>query len=311
MKLDFVKGHMGGNTIIFLNGAQIPKGRELEISLELLKNIYLGGDEAAILYPPQGEGDLKVKISEPASGEFIGACGGMTQVLGKVLFETPTGNRLGITPREPITPVVIETDNGLTEIKVWLSEGRVDKVVTDMTSFVKKCYQRGVHPMVICGVKVMRVGEFMAVNGDCIKDVCSTADVKNLDAETRRILINVQKVFMEQTKEPYNITLYDWHPCYSGDLRAVFPHRIPDLIETSCGTGTVVLALAILESGELDLFKTYSKESCQIRVECGGGTNLIGDDITEISLLLQDNKIKNAYFTHDNVKLTAQGWVEL
>ncbi|MGI6709063.1 conserved hypothetical protein [anaerobic digester metagenome] len=311
MKLDFVKGHMGGNTIIFLNGAQIPKGRELEISLELLKKRYLGGDESTILYPPQGEGDLKVKISEPASGEFIGACGGMTQVLGKVLFETPVGASLGITARKPVTPVILETDNGLTEIEVSFSESRVEKVVTDMTSFVRKCYQHGVHPMEICGVKVMRVGEFMAVNGDRIKDVCPAADVEKLDAETRRILINVQKEFMEQTKEPYNITLYDWHPCYSGDLRAVFPHRIPDLIETSCGTGTVVLALAILESGEMDLSKLPFKESCRIRVECGGGADLIGEDITELTFILKDNKIENAYFTHNNVELTAQGWVEL
>ena len=203
MKLDFVKGHMGGNTIIFLNGAQIPKGRELEISLELLKRDTWAGDESTILYPPQGEGDLKVKISEPASGEFIGACGGMTQVLGKVLFETPVGASLGITARKPVTPVILETDNGLTEIEVSFSESRVEKVVTDMTSFVRKCYQHGVHPMEICGVKVMRVGEFMAVNGDRIKDVCPAADVEKLDAETRRILINVQKEFMEQTKEPY------------------------------------------------------------------------------------------------------------
>ena len=284
MKLDFVKGHMGGNTIIFLNGAQIPKGRELEISLELLKKRYLGGDESTILYPPQGEGDLKVKISEPASGEFIGACGGMTQVLGKVLFETPVGASLGITARKPVTPVILETDNGLTEIEVSFSESRVEKVVTDMTSFVRKCYQHGVHPMEICGVKVMRVGEFMAVNGDRIKDVCPAADVEKLDAETRRILINVQKEFMEQTKEPYNITLYDWHPCYSGDLRAVFPHRIPELIETSCGTGTVVLALAILESGEMDLSKLPFKESCRIRVECGGGADLIGKILPNLPL---------------------------
>lgn len=29
----------------------------------------------------------------------------------------------------------------------------------------------------------MRVGEFMAVNGDRIKEVCPTADVENLDSE--------------------------------------------------------------------------------------------------------------------------------
>ena len=143
------------------------------------------------------------------------------------------------------------------------------------------------------------------------KGCLPAADVEKLDAETRRILINVQKEFMEQTKEPYNITLYDWHPCYSGDLRAVFPHRIPDLIETSCGTGPVVLALAILESGEMDLSKLPFKESCRIRVECGGGADLIGEDIAELTFILKDNKIENAYFTHNNVELTAQGWVEL
>lgn len=311
MTFNFIKGHMGGNAIIFLDGAQIPKENELEISLELLKKEYLGGDEAAILYPPQGEGDLKVKISEPSSGEFIGACGGMTQVLGKVLFETPVGAKLGITPREPVTPVVLETDNGLTEIKVWFSEGRVTKIVTDMSSFVNKCYERGVHPMKICGIEVMRAGEFLVINGDRIKEASPTADVENLDAETRRILISIQKIFMEQTKEPYNVTLYDWHPHYSGDLRAVFPHRIPDLIETSCGTGTVALALAALESGELNPDGLSPGDPCRIRVECGNGMNLFGKDMIELTFFVQNKKIENALFTHSNVALTAQGSVEL
>ena len=72
-----------------------------------------------------------------------------------------------------------------------------------------------------------------------------------------------------------------------------------------------MLALAILESGEMDLSKLPFKESCRIRVECGGGADLIGEDITELTFILKDNKIENAYFTHNNVELTAQGWVEL
>ena len=67
MKLDFVKGHMGGNTIIFLNGAQIPKGRELEISLELLKKRYLGGMNQPF-FILRKEKRSKSKIPNPPRG---------------------------------------------------------------------------------------------------------------------------------------------------------------------------------------------------------------------------------------------------
>ena len=110
MRLNFVKGHMGGNTIVLLHGSQIEKGRELEITLCILSGEYLSCHEAGILYQPENKGDLKVKIVGHASKRFISACGGMTQVLGHALVETDIGKPYGISVANSRTNIILGTE---------------------------------------------------------------------------------------------------------------------------------------------------------------------------------------------------------
>jgi len=45
----FIKGHMGGNEIVLLYGHEIPKDRELEVSLSVLAPPYVRGHQAGLL----------------------------------------------------------------------------------------------------------------------------------------------------------------------------------------------------------------------------------------------------------------------
>ena len=87
-EIDFVKLHAGWDEVIFLYGDQVPKGKELEISLSFLKRPSLRGTEVGILYDPEEGGDIKVKMVDATSNDFISMCGGLTQALGKAVVET-------------------------------------------------------------------------------------------------------------------------------------------------------------------------------------------------------------------------------
>ena len=45
MKLDFIKGHMGNNVFIFLYGKEVPLGKEVEVTLDVLETHWISGHE--------------------------------------------------------------------------------------------------------------------------------------------------------------------------------------------------------------------------------------------------------------------------
>jgi hypothetical protein len=314
MKFDFVKGHMGGNTIALLCGDQIPAGRELEVAVKALGPHYLWAHEAGILYPGANGAGLKVKIAEPTSNCFISACGGLTQVLGKALVETGLGPRFNIDVREPATTVMLETEAGLAEIEIAVSAGKAVRIVTGMRSFVRECYGKGVREMELLGVRLMQVGKFMVLNADLLKRVHPGADFVHWDGETRHILTEMQQQFIAITGEPeYNIALYDWHPAGGGDLRVVYPHCMAqNYIEPSCGTGSVAVGLGVLACGELERRGFASGGPVNLKIEAGGSIELGGPDITALLLDIRESKVESASFSHSFVEITATGqiWFE-
>jgi hypothetical protein len=313
LKLDFIRGHMGGNKIILLVGAQFPAGRELELAVKILGPNYLDGHEAGLLYPGRFGADLAVKIAEPTAPSFISACGGLTQVLGKALVETDLGERFSIPAAEPLTAVVLETGAGLANISVEVNGGKVQRVVTEMEAFVRECYGRGVGPLVLQGIPAMRVGKFLVVNGDAIRERCPGIDWAAGDSSARRILTELQKDFIKRTGElEYNYCLYDWNPQNGGDARVVFPHCLPqEFIEPSCGTGSVAVGIALLESGEMQQRLGQWVNCNRLRLEAGGGIELGGPDITELFFDLEGGSLRSVSFAHSLVEITAMGQVLL
>jgi len=305
MQVDFIKGHMGGNIIVFLYGEQIPKGREVEVALEVLEPLSISGHETGILYPPQNGGNLMVKIIGFSSRRFIPMCGGLTQVLGKLLIETRLGQYFKITVQEPVTTVLLETDGGLVEIKVEVSNKRAKRVLTNMRAFVEKCYNEGVYPVDLQGVKAMRVGNVLVLNGDDLKERYPEVDFEKMDELTKQRLVKLQEEFNLQKHMPVknvDFALYDWNPKFSGDARVVFPHNIrANHIEPACGTGTVAVGIAMLAKGEI------KGEEIRIQFESGKGPAIGGPELSYLELKCKEGKVKEAYFSHNRIELTAMG----
>ncbi len=309
MLLDFIKGHMGGNTIILLNGEQLPVGEELELSVKALDQNHLWCHEAGILYPSAGGADLKVKISEPTLPSFISACGGMTQVLGKALVDTDLGANFKIKIREPVTSVIIETDAGPAGLEIHIAGGRAVRTITDMRAFLHECLDRGVRPWKLQGIEVYQAGVVLVVNAGKIRELHPRVDFINWDAPTRELLSEIQEEFQEKTGvRDYYMTLYDWDPERSGDLRVLFPHCIPqNYIEPACGTGSVALGAVLVCSGELERRRGLPDGKVKLNLEAGGSIGLGGPDITELFLEIAGGKLIGASFSHSLVEITVTG----
>ncbi len=313
MQLDFVKGHMGGNTILLLYGEQLPPGRELELSVKALGPNHLWCHEGGILYPSAGEAALKVKISEPTLPSFISACGGMTQVLGKALVETDVGDHFGIKIGDPLTGIDVETDAGLTGLEIHTLGNRVLRTVTDMRAFLSECREKGVQSWKLRGVEIYQVGVVLVANADRIRAAHPGVDFANWDAFTKELLSEIQNEFHKKTgARDYYFTLYDWNPERSGDLRVFFPHCIPqDYYEPACGTGSIALGAALFFSGELAQRQALQEGIVNLKLESGGSFGLGGPDITEIFLEISGGELTGASFTHSLVEITATGKVYL
>ncbi len=313
IKLDFVRGHMGGNLIVLLRGDQVPVGRELETAVKLMEPNYLHAHEAGILYPTGKPGEIEVKIAEPTVPCFISACGGFTQVLGAALIETELGELFGLDKQKSPVEVTLHTDCGPTALSIDLKEQRAERIRTNMECFVEECYDHGVAKMTINGFEVLRAGKFLVVNADLFRRHCPTADFNYWNSETRENLLAVQHQFMKETGEiEPNVAVYDWHPEHRGDMRVVFPHYVQDdFFEPSCGTGSVALGLAVLAAGELEQLPVSDNGWLTINLESGGGIELGGPDFTTLELKIEGEIAKSAVFSHSRVEITAVGEARL
>ncbi len=307
MLLDYMKGHMGGNTIALLLGEQIPEGREIQVAQEALSAPYLACHEAGILYQPREDGHLRVKIVEPGNPDYIAACGGMTQVLGKALVETSLGRHFHIELREPVQEILLETDAGLLKLQVEIREGVATRVLSDLTFFARDCYSTGVYPMTLKGVQVMRVGKFLVVDGDKLKRKFPELDYASLDEDTREVLFALYREYHSQTGlDSYDFSFFDRNSRAGADLRAVFPHNIREgWIEPTCGTGSVALGIALYEES-----RAPAREGAfRVTLETGGGLNLGGPDLTVLDMTYEGGELTEALFSHSFVQVTSLGQV--
>jgi hypothetical protein len=313
MKLDFVRGHMGGNLIILLRGDQVPLGYELETAVKLMGPNYLYAHEAGILYPAGQPGQIEVKIAEPTVPCFISACGGFTQVLGAALVETPLGDLFGLDRETSPVEVLLHTDCGPTVISIERNSGKAKRIKTGMKCFVEECYERGVEKMVISNLELLRAGKFLIINADLFRQFLPEADFNGWNAKTRRAMVEIQDQFMKTTGEVEpNVAVYDWHPEHRGNLRVVFPHYVrDDYFEPSCGTGSVALGLALLAAGELETAKMPDNDWYVLEIESGGGNELGGPELTRLEMKISGSKVKSAVFSHSRVEITSIGEARL
>lgn len=309
MKLDFIRGHMGGNLIILLRGDQVPVGRELDTAVKLMGANYLHAHEAGILYATGKPGQIEVKIAEPTVPCFISACGGFTQVLGAALVETELGDLFGLSKIASPAEVVLHTDCGPTSLSIDFKNGKAKRIRTNMECFVTECYEHGVGKMTINELEVLRAGKFLVINADSFRLVYPFADFNRWNGKTREALLNIQHQFMSKTGEiEPNVAVYDWNPEQKGHMRVVFPHYVQDeFFEPSCGTGSVALGLAVLAAGELEQISAGENDWLSLDIESGGGIELGGPDLTTLEMKIENKQAVSAVFSHSRVEITSVG----
>jgi len=305
-KVDFVKGDMGGNEIVLLNGDQIPARAYAQAALSVLDPPGIRGHQVGILEKPDAGGDIKAKIFDGESRGFITVCGGLTQVLCKAIVQTNLGKRYGI--REPFRQLVLETDSGHLRISI---RGSMEKPVafTDMTGFVKECYRLGVSIIEVAAVKALKVGEFLVADVGEIQKVHPRADFGTMNPETIEILTAMQTDFDRQHFLDTHNTNFALFGMYLDDPthgRVLFPHNIAKgLVEPSCGTGSVAIAIGLAEKGLLE------EGAVTLHFDSGGPPVLGGPDTTEVKVGVKEGRIASAEFTHSLVEITSTGKIWL
>jgi len=306
IELDYVKGHMGGNEIVLLDGSQISPNRYVDVGLSAMESPSVHGDQTGVLLKPKGSGDIRVKIVDRTTRGFITMCGGLSQVLPKALGETYLGKRFGI--RKPIKKIDLETDLGIVRISVKGVKGET-VAFTDMSKFVDECYHRGLSQIQVSGVNALKIGKFLVVEASEILKSHPAANFVSMNQVAKEVLLDMQRDFDDQHLTPEanaDYSLFDMYPGDSTHGRVLFPHSIPiGHIEPSCGTGTIAVAVALAYSGRI------TGPSASIRFDSGDGPFLGGSETTKVEMLLENGKVKHAEFSHSRVEITSVGkiWI--
>jgi len=306
LKVEFVKGHMGGNEIILVHGSQIPKRHYVRTAVRMMEPPSIRGDQLGILEKPRKGGDVKVRIVDKTEKTYIPMCGGLTQVLPRAFMFTDLGKPYGFGRR--FKTIGLETDIGTVMISVTKSKGKT-LAYTDMTRFVEECYRNGVSPIRIAGVDALKVGEYIVADVGKLRKQYGMANFDGIDSKAQEILLSMQKDFDEQHLWPRLNTafsLFEMYPDEAMHGRVVFPHHVSTgHLEPSCGTGTIAIALSLAET------KKVPDGAVTLRFDSGGKHLLGGPETTEVRMVVENSKVVHAEFSHSRVEIlaTAREWI--
>ena len=140
--LDFLKGHTGRNTILFLYGDQVPLGREIEFADRVRSAWGIAAHQGGIFRPPRKGGDVAVTIVG-SHHHTTTMCGGLSQVFGRFAAEGRFGERVPTHVKEPISSIVLETEAGLVPIDVSVQGGRGGRSLRGWTVWSTSCTRMG------------------------------------------------------------------------------------------------------------------------------------------------------------------------
>lgn len=310
VEIPYIKGHMGGNTIALLPGAEMPEEGLLETVLLALRDTHLGCHEAGLVYPSTTPDRLRLRIVGRSSRKFITACGGLTQVLGAAIGSGELAAVFGFGLSGPSRPV-LETEAGAVSLEIGREEG-LTRTETDMTPFLEELRQSGIESIVLDGTKAVRAGKFLVVCADDLLERFGPGEVVALAPRVRSALTEVQSLFLARYPQAsLDVAVYDLHPTRPENRgRLVFPHWLPGgHIEPACGTGTIAVCVVLAFMGRLG--PVVSSGDLAVSFESGGGPDLGGPDTTTAIMKLVDGEIEAIRFSHSLVELTSRGKVRL
>ena len=308
--VDFVKGHMGGDEIILLDGRQIPKRYNPMSARDALKPPNIRGREVGLLYPPQEGGDIRVKIYELTPPGPTPMCGGLTQVLGKALGETNLARRFSIRLKKPRNIVRLETDAGVIPIQIIFRahEETVMKVKTGMKSYVRSCYEWGREESDLDDIPAERVGEYYFIDWGILTRKYPGVDFTRSSRECLEVIDklrakkNLEKMYavVKKTGEP-------------GHIDVAFRFVPPDALalegeEFACGTGSTTTAVYEVFHNRLPI---DSKGRGHLTVRLLNRGALPVDQRTEVDVEVRNGRVIDAWFSHNYVRMIAEGKVTI
>jgi len=313
MELDFIKGHMGGNTILLFNGRQVRReSHVLETALTVLDRKRLYADQAAFLYPSGKANTIRALVVDITNRNFIPACGGFTQVLGKALVDTDLVKWFKVKTAPQEFEVTLELESGPSTVTVHKTKGgKFRKAESDMTSFARMLAGDGVMPVDLDGIQSFKSGYYLVQEAPKLKEHYPEADFEEMNTAAVKAISEAQAFFHQKGySSTLHFSLFDRSPAHKGHLRAVFPHGVlTGNIEPTCGTGSTALALALLLTGEGKDLGLVKGGRIKVRLETGGGPALGGPDITTVVVEKKGEEVTRAFFSHSLVEITAKGTV--
>lgn len=308
--IPFVKGHMGGNEIILLNRADLPRKRELESGLDLLSPPHIGGDQLGLLCRGGGGSKLGVKIIDINSRDYLPVCGGLTQVFGRAYGELDLGEWLGLDLPAEFDRIDLAMEAG--EFPVLVDRSATGGgVVSVMDSFLNSAYEEGVEVGELAGVRSYRVGHFLVTFVEEILKAYPEASFDPIDQATTELLIKLQERFpvvfdMDGVNRDFALVGRTGGSGKDGQL--IFPHNLSEaLVEQSCGSGTVAAVVAMVEEG-----KVSGTGSLSLEFAAGGKEKTIGGpETTGVKLVLDGRAVEEISFSHSLVEVLARGTLRL
>jgi hypothetical protein len=316
--LRFVKGHCGWDTVTLLPEGQIEAEAELPASIKILALPMSGGLEVGWLGAGERDNEIRVRMVNSTTRNWIPMCGGMTQVIGKALVETFLRDHFHIVPTGARLDLTLQTPSGAIAVGVDLDDGRVSSVTTVMDAYAAFAYRKGVEDCVLEGVPVLRVGTYAVIDIDALSKRHPGVDFTSRQpGAALEIVHGILRAFRTRLGlSGVNGMLYDSHPEGRGEFR-VFPRFYSDDLaaaripwEFQCGTGSIVVAIALAEAGRLP----FDGEECETLFEWGSRRTTpdpYGVRTSKLHIRRQGSRVTQASFSHSVIEILAQGTLRL
>jgi hypothetical protein len=311
VKIPFVKGHCGWDCVTLIPAGTVPASRERDVALRIMGAPIDGGLEVGYIGRGERDNELRLRILDSTSRDWISMCGGMTQVIGKALLESSLQERFGIDTAVPARTVRLITDSSVIPLEIRSEAGKTKLTTSIMDGYAAYLYSLGVRPVTLRGVEGFDIGEFAVFDIEELEKRHPGLDFTRRDAGPHLDVVNdLLREYRRYRRAGSDVLgmLYDARPEGPGQFR-VFPRFLgEDMVaakvpyEFQCGTGTIAVGLAMVAQGIV--------ESGDVLLEWGSARSTpdpYGIRTSQLTLDVTKGRVTAARFSHSVVELLADG----
>jgi hypothetical protein len=314
-RLYYLKGHCGWDVLSLLLAEQIPEAEQLATALRVLDAPVAGGIECGLLGRTATPNDIRLRITDTSTRQWVSMCGGMTQVIGKALIESQLREYFSIDSAAPVINVRLITDACVIPLTIEVSAGKAARVISHMDSYLELTYSIGVRAVELRHVPALDVGEYLLMRVQDLEAAHPGLDFTRRDPGRHLDIINeslAQYCAVQARPAGPLAILYDDRPEGQGHFR-VFPRFLDDTAaripyEFQCGTGTIAVAVALAHAGMLP----FAGERGELVLEWGSQRatrDPYGIRLSNVQIVRDGNRITRASFSHSTIEIVMEGQV--